>query len=360
MIGRPFAPWLCLALGPVAAVAAAGELCLGVDCGRDKESYRCHSIDARGVECWSPDDGCERAAGFSREREGARRCPLRVASFPGGGLTRVLGGWSVLDGPGARAASARADRSPAPIPSPEGGTGLEGERGGGHFDAVTTTVEREDWTLPAARGETWGAAVSWLRETASGRRFSAEASAQRSEPTDRPAAELVHGAVGFGHSLAPPPRLPALEAWWGVAVEAAELDEGGFEGGGLGAIAPRRFAGASAHLGVGRSFASGRRVAGAVVFQILTGHDLGDDLATVGLGGAWDLPLGSRFLLEIEAFGVEILTPDQPEDRFVHLSALGTWFASPRFALTLGYRTLEGLSGLDSRTVTLGASRRFE
>lgn len=359
------APFLVVALAASGGVVRGAELCLGIDCGADKASYRCHSVSAAGVECWSPDDGCEVAAGFSRERDGALPCPLRLSSFPGSGLIAVIGGREVLhEGfpprrPGAQTRSTQGLEGAPPRPSP----GPRNEAAGAHFDAVTTTLEREDWSFADTRGKTWGAAVAWLRETATGHRFSAEVSAQRAEPRAEPRgepklgaeAELVHVAVGYGHRLELPGRLSELEAWWGVAAQGTQLDLGA-----AGADGTGRFGGATAHLAAARTFVSGGRLAGAVVLQGNTGDDLGEDLTSVGLGAAYDLPIGRRVLVQLEVFAVRLMGSAASEDEFAHLAALGTWFASERFALTLGYRTLEGVAGLESATVTLGASRRFE
>lgn len=340
-------------VGALAAAPAAAEFCLGPGCGIGKPGYTCHSVDAAGVECWSPDGDCELAPGFSRGRDGAGPCALVLDAFPGSGLAEVLGGRRVLHGraPGAPAPG----QAPAPAPPGADDPAAADEQGGGPSAEVTTTLEREVWSTSLERGDAWGLAVGWLRETESGRRFGVDLSARRATPDTQESRDLVHLALGYGQRLAPISRVPGLQAWWGVDLTGTTFEEAGDTG-----LEPRRFLGGSAHLAAARDFASGHRLVGVAVLEGATGHDLGRDLTSLGLGAAYDLPIGQRLLLELELFDVRVLTPELDDDHFTQVAGLVTWFVSPRFALTLGYRILEGVPGVESSTVTLGSSRRIE
>lgn len=343
----------------VGATAAQAGFCLGSNCGSEDPTFHCHSRNSQRNECWDQfDDACENVPGFSVRNGEATSCgaggdvQAPIGAIGGAQSLTLAGGHEVFRSQLRRRMVTRAEAAQRAAEQAAAGDDddddeTDEDAAAFHFDEMTSALEREAWQLAGTDGETLGAHFGWLRQTGSGHRFSAAASFQRSEPDVGDSADLLHVDAGYGHSL----DWGDWAQWsWGVAATfnqlAAETDQDS--------------SGGTGQLGLYKPFDNGHQLSGGLVFQFLTGDDLDEDLKTIGAGAAYGLPIGERFAIDFEAYHVSLIDTVVADDSYCTAAALVSWYVSPRFGLTLGYRVLEGIEGLDSHTLTLGSSSRFD
>jgi hypothetical protein len=345
------------------AGAAEAGFCLGRNCGIEDPTFHCHSRNSQQNECWDQlDDACEDVPGFRVRAGEATSCSLGgdvlapLGALGGAQNLTLVGGHEVFRGQLRRPLVTRAEAAEraAEAAGDDDDDDDDGEEDGEadadaafHFDEMATALEREDWQLAGTDGETLGAHFGWLRQTGSGHRFSAAASYQRADPDGGDAADLVHLDVGYGHTL----DWGDWAEWhWGLGATFNRLD----------ARVEQDSSGGTGQLGLYKAFDNGHQLSGGLVLQFLSGSDLDADLKTIGVGAAYGVPIGQRLGVDVELYHVSVLDTVLTQDRFLTAAALVSWYVSPRFGLTLGYRVLEGIDDLDSRTITLGTSSRFD
>lgn len=98
-------------------------------------------------------------------------------------------------------------------------------------------------------------------------------------------------------------------------------------------------------------------VSGGIIYQFL--QDTGDlersnHLLSYGLGIG--IPLGRQFVINLEAFQVNNIGRDEDP---VIIGAGGTFFATKRWGVTLGWKTILNVDGFTSHEGVVGASARF-
>lgn len=334
-----------------------GRTCVGRHCGRllGFPVEHCHvrqGGDPGGEQvCWSSrrgDFACE-LMGFTVNVP----CP-GVGGLAAGLASQVatsVGGFNVFRTEIRRTATPRAALEGAPAAAaPEEGEPAEGEPEGQpgaaavlRFGEIRSALEYEDWTLSGVDGETPGARLSWRRELEGGLLVSAAGSYQRAEADGGVSADLASASAALGHTLG--------DRWrWSVNATASDLS--GF--------LDLRLLGGGAQVWFESYRPDGRVLSGGVTYQLTTVDEPGvDDFQTAGAGVAYGFPIGRRLTVDLDLFAVGILEPDLPDDLFYTGGAELGVYLTPRFGLTAGYRVLEGIDGLDSGTLTLGAGTRW-
>ena len=355
-----------------------GQCCIGPNCGEaltdpsgDGPTFHCHSVNARGEQCWDADPGsgtvdpdgspiteiCNLIPGFNLQpsfsevplnvqQEAAISCEeAGVGGATADHLLVGVGGYDIFRSQIRRTARPRmvrdADRDRAQESAGAGGA---------HFSEMTTSVELSSWELRGIGGETPGGRFAWRRQSESGHLLGLAASYQDAEPDFGEPSELLNASFSYGHTLGP--------VWsWSVSGTYSDL-RGGLDD---------TLLGASGLLGFSNYSERGTVVSGGVILQYLDSDRQPDDLQTAGYGVAFGFPVGRRLAIDLEGYGVSILDGDirildgEPvDDTFFTVAGMLSIYATPRFAVTLGYRTLEGLDELDSESFTFGASTRWQ
>lgn len=380
--------WQILALAIVfAAIASApaaaqdlcqtefqGQCCLGANCGEaltaasgGEVTYHCHSVNAQGVQCWdiAPDfditfEACNGIPGFNLQEipvlgaVATQVVPVTAVSCEAAGVGGAtadqqligIGGYDIFRSQIRRVARPRIVRE-----SEESEVEAEAEGGAGsHFSEMTTSVEMASWELRGISGETPGGRFAWRRQSESGSLLGLSASYQDAEPDFGEPSELLNTSFSYGHTLG---------SYWTWSLSGTYSD--------LSGPVDDTLLGGSCVIGFSNYTDSGTVVSGGVVLQYLDSDRLQDDLQTAGYGFAFGFPIGRRLALDLEGYGVSILDGGVPiiegeplDDNFYTAAAMLSIYATPRFAVTLGYRTLEGLGELDSESFTFGASTRWQ
>ncbi len=349
LVSLALAP-LLLAIAPQALEAQTEPpgTCIGRNCGRDLgfPVEHCHvrqGGDPNGDEiCWSrlaADFACEQLGFFVNIP-----CPLASGEDPLAAAFATLaptafGGFDVFRAQIRRPATARA----AAAAAASAAASASGQDDDVHVSEITTALELDSWELAGQDGETLGARFTWQRETETSRLFGAAASHQRAEPDGGDAASLTTVTGNFGHGLG--------ETWkWSVNGTASRL------GGAL----DETLLGGGAQIWFNHVRDDGGVFSGGVTAQLTTSDaDNADDVTILGAGASYGLPIGQRFTLDLEVYGVRILDPEVDDDLFFTVGAQLGIYVSPRFGLVFGYRVLEGIDELESGTITFGSSTRF-
>ena len=323
----------------VMPMVASAQFCIGNGCGIGRgPSWHCHSINSSGVQCWDhADNSCESQAGFA-VASGAQVCSV------GGGAGGVVGSQlPTVGGVTIFKTQIQTLAVPRSLAGEVSGEADEGEEGGGFFGQLTAAYEVEDWDVGGLEGETTGLLFGYNRQSEGGGLFGFGGSYQEAEPDFGSTSELMNANLTFGHTLG--------ETWkWGAS--AVYNDISGF--------VDDSFVGAAGHLSFNNYQPSGSVFSGGVIAQFLTADKLDEDLQTVSLGLAYGVPIAQRMSVDFDAYYTTILEPDTDDDSFFNLGGTFSYYFSSRFGLTLGYKVLEGLSNVDSSTITLGTSTRWQ
>lgn len=341
-------------IAPRPAAAQQGQTCIGRTCGRDMgfPIEHCHirpGGNPNGNDiCWSSllDFACENM-GY----EINIACPAGVGIPPlvgnAGGISSqlptALGAQNIFNNQLRTSATPRMAQEEADAAEEQESD--SGSGGAVHFSQMTTALEQDSWDFAGAEGETLGARFDWRRETETGMLWGAAASYQQAEPDVGDSTDLINGSVSFGHRIG--------ESIWKWSASATVSHFSG--------LVDDTLYGGSGQLSFDKGFDNGAVLSGGVVGQYLLSDSDGgdDDVQTLGYGLAYGFPLGQRFALDFDAYGVSILEPDIQDDNFYTFGAMLTAYLSQRFGLTLGYRILEGIDELDSDTLTFGVSTRW-
>lgn len=341
-------------LGPAALYAAEakathrsdgarGPTCIGRTCGRAlgfriEHCHRRPGADPHSSDvCWAAtfDGACE-ALGYTVPVD----CPrggtlgLAAAGQTASSLPTAVGGFSIF--------SQQILHGLEPRPPAAGGDG-EGE-GGAYFSEVTTSVERDAWSFAGRDGETTGARFTWRREGEQGLILGAAGSYLRAAPA-RGESEVLSSASGSAGSL-----IGASAFRWSVNATASRLS----------GLLDLTLYGGGAQLYFNRELARGAAFNGGLTVQYSATDEQGfEDVTVAGGGLSYGLPLGRRLTANLEAYAVTVLEPRVEDDLFYTLGAQLGLYLSPRLSLTLGYRLLGGIAGLESDTLTFGGSTRF-
>lgn len=332
-----------LLLGPGAALA---EFCVGINCGADLAGWHCHTVNAQGNQCWdAQDDMCEMVPGFGRLDPGSSFCDPATVTV--GGLGGTIGTQAAALGGFNQFRSQIAKRA-APRFAEPSTTSEEGDAGGGggfHFSEIVAAGEYEQWNLFGLEGTTSGLRLSWNRETENGHILGVSGSYQEAEPDFGDSTELIDLNASYGR---------ALGSMWRWGVSANLSDVGGF--------VDSQLYGAGGHVSFASYRLNGHVFSGGLIARFSTSSDelIDQDLTTVGAGVAYGLPIGQRFSLDLDAYGINVVDPTLDDDLFYLLGAqFGVTF-TPRLTLHVGYRILEGIDALDSDTFTLGFASRWD
>lgn len=339
---------------PAILFGQQGQTCIGRFCGREMgfDAEHCHIRPGGDVDgddyCWSSlpfDLACE-DLGYTVNLP----CPQGAAEFPGLGAGLVslspslLGGYDtfrseIRTGAVSRAA---AEESGAEESEEEAAAASRSLR----FSTITTALEHEQWELAGADGDTTGLRLDWERQTEAGWIWGVAGSYQDANPDRGQSTQLARGQFNLGRIFAAD---DASEWKWTLHGTVADVSGGVSDTlfGGGGSLAYRRYA------------SNGHVFSAGLLAQVQTSDDLDDDVQTVGAGLGYGFPIAQRLTLDFELFGTTLLDDVVEEDTFYTAAALLGVYLSPRFALTVGTRTLQGIDDLDSTTFTLGTSTRF-
>lgn len=351
---------LLLAVGP--GLAQQG-FCIGTNCGLDL-GFHCHSVDQNGDQCWdavffdsqnsfetaAPVESnlCEREPGFSLANDGAISCleAVRLSGASGGvssQLPTLIGGYNLFRSRiRARAVSRVQWERMEAMAAQDAADDAESTDGVVVFSEITTSIESDRWTYRDVDGDTNGVRFEWGRQGVKGGLWGASGSYQDASPDFGESSRLLNANVSFGHTLG--------SVWsWSVSGTASDLS--GF--------LDDTLYGAAGELSFSKYFDGGSVLSGGALYQYQSSDLFGDDFETAGYGLAFGFPLGRRFALNLEGYGATVVSPDVQDDAFYTLGGSFSAYFTPRFALTLGYRRLEGIDELDSGTYTLGSSSRW-
>lgn len=326
--------------------------CIGTNCGEDVADFHCHSVNTEGVQCWDGIEhgtqdglGCDFVTGFnlvSRETEGVTAISCEDAGADGsvaGQLLDGVGGYNLF--------RTQLRKTTRPRLARQGSEEAESEsedEGAAVISEMATSVEVNDWTFRGISGETPGVRLGWRRQTESGHLFGISASYQDADPDFGMSSRLLTAQLNYGHTLGP---------IWTWSVSGAFSDFSG--------LRDETLIGATGLVGFAKYSPRGSVVSGGVVVQYLAADNLPDDLGTAGFGLAYGVPIGKRVALDFEGYAVSVFEGEILDvDELYTLSGMLSIYATPRFAVTLGYRLLEGIDGLDSDTFTFGASTRWK
>jgi hypothetical protein len=339
--GFAFGLLILLSFGQAPAFAG---FCVGVNCGLSQlQGSHCHSVNAQGNQCWDEfDDTCEAIPGFSVMRGEAAVCA--VGGTPGIGIGGTIAAQAATAFGGYTQFRSQVARSAAPRIS-EVRQAAEAEEGSAfHFSEIVAALEQEQWDLFGAEGETNGLRLGWNRQTETGVLFGASGSYQEAEPDFGGSTKLLNANLNVGHTLGP--------IWkWSAGVNLSDIS----------GDVDNQLYGAGAQIHFANYFDNGHVFSGGLITQWNAADDdaFDQDIITAGAGIAYGLPLGERFTLDLDGYAINVLDPEVPDDLFYLIGAQLGVYLSPRLALNLGYRVLEGLDGLDSGTITLGAAHRW-
>jgi hypothetical protein len=339
--------WMITAL-PQASWAA---FCVGVNCGANDPSFHCHSRNALGNECWDQvDNACEAVTGFSRTEAFSCFEPgpgTQGAVGIAGQLPTAIGGFNTFRSQIRRPAVSRKateDLELQDLQEIDDASGDDDDGGAVYIAEMTAALEHETWDLLGVEGKTNGIRFGWQRQNPSGGLWGVAASYQQAESdVGGDSTDLINANFSYGHTLG------SSEIWqWSASATISDLS--GF--------VDETLIGASGQLSFQKDL-SNSLLSGGLVLQYQTADQLDDDIATVGLGLAWGIPLGRRLTLDFDVYAVNIVEPALDDDLFYTLGGSLGYYFSRRFALNLGYRVLEGIDGLDSSTITLGSISRW-
>ncbi len=323
---------------------AAAEICIGRLCGRERgyPIEHCHvkpnDTDPNAV-CWDSE------ISFACEQMGYEinvACPQ--PTITGGVAGQQL---DTIGGFGTFLSSIRELATPkilAPPPPPPGDDEEEGKRGV-VISEIASFAELESWKLDGAGGDTMGLRVEWSREGETGRLLGAHGSFQRAEPdAGGGTTDLAMASFDVGHTLG--------SAWkWAVNGSVGSL--GGDE--------DLTLLGGGAMLAFSVPRDDGIVWSGGALYRLTTfDGDALDDTHAVGAGVAAGFPIGERLALDVDLYAVDVLAPEPLEDFFYTAGLQVSVATSPRFAFTVGARTLQGIDRVDSTTFTLGLSARWD
>lgn len=365
--------------------------CTGPGCGAGVPAYSCHSVSTANVQCWGrnlqgelgPFNACELVPGFRLTEIPGGEAPTATACFGvvagssvNDRLLRGIGGYTLFESQILRRAQPRIARETAATreeaddeTTPDEESALESETEDSEaaataavFADISTTLEAGNWDFRSFEGDAAGLRLFWTREGETGRTFGVSGSYQESDPDFGESTRLLNGNLSFGHTV-------GASASWGVNATVSD-----FSG-----IVDDTLIGASGFLAFSRYSDSGSVFSGGVLFQYLSSDRATEDVQTVGYGAGFGLPVGKRLALDVEVYGVSILEtyriplpaliqdgesvlqPDLvSDDSFFTAGAQVSFYITPRFAVMLGYRVLEGIDDLDSQTFTFGGSTRWQ
>ena len=344
--------------------------CLGTNCGLElvppfpEARFHCHSVDAAGVQCWDlllSDDGelfdegsCNRIPGFSLllgDNGAAEATSCDDAGDLGAEASLLLdrvGGYNLFRTRIRRTARPRLATESAGAARRDRDASSEDEAddsddGAASFAEMTTSIELEDWTFRGIGGETPGVRFGWRRQSETGHLFGLSASYQDADPDFGAGSRLITAHLDYGHTLGP--------IWtWSLGATLSD-----FSG-----LVDATQVGAAGLLGFNRYTRRGSVFSGGLVIQYLDDDTRPEALGVAGSGLAYGFPIGRRLTLDIEGYAVSIWEGELVDDSFYTLAGMLSVYATPRFALTLGYRRLEGIADLDSDSYTFGASTRWQ
>ena len=327
------------------AIPAEADFCVGRNCGPTElgPEAHCHAQNDQGNQCWDElDNTCENVPGF--EGLGPASCLLEAPTEAGlsGQQNLVLSGYNQFRTQVLQPATSRAEERDLEAAEEEAAEDDDEDDGRplAYLSQITTALEYEDWELAGNPGETVGARFGWSRQAESGFTLGASASYQDSSPDRGESSQLFNGQFSFGQGFA------TGDTDWSWAAFGSFSDVSG--------PASDTLIGGGARIAFTRHLDGGMVLSGGALAQYQRSDELEDDPINIGAGAGFGMPLGDRFALDFELYAVNVIEPEVDDDFFYTGAGMFSIYFSPRFALTLGARLLEGIDDLDSITYTVG------